>query len=945
MKRFSIWMVLIMLGTISMFAQKKVISVSGRVLDTALKEPVSQATVQLLSVPDSAYVVGLASGTDGKFTLPKDGAGKYLLKVSYIGLQTKYLPVQLAENVPNKQLGDISLDSDAVALKEAVVTAQAPPVVVREDTIEYSAAAYPVPEGSMLEELIKKIPGVEIDDDGKITLNGKEIKKIMVDGKEFFSDDPQVSMKNLPANIVEKVKAYEKQSDQARYTGIDDGEEEPVLDLGIKKGMKQGWIGNLIAGYGNLERYESGGMISRFKDDASISIVASANNTNNRGFSEFGDAGQGLGGRAGSGITTSQSLGLNFAKETEKIKVEGNVHYGHSVNDALRKSSTETFLGEDMSTFEESKSASNRDRHDARMDVRFEWRPDTMTTIVFRPNLSYSHTESDNSSWTLTKNNDLNPVNENSSSSTYKGHNWSFNGNLMFFRRLNSEGRNIHVGARFGYSDNESDSYSYSDASFYGLDDDYTEAEADSISEIDRYTNRNSDSRNWSVTASYTEPIFKYHFLQLRYQFSHRKQLSQSLVYDSINYPDRMNFDYDNDLSTRVENFYDTHTAEISIRGIYPKMMYSAGVAATPQSSLSKTTIGPNYKKNLPEQNVLNWSPSVMFRYKFSKQHVLNFRYRGRSSEPNISDLQEVIDITDPMNMRYGNPGLKPSFSNNFDLRYNRFFPEKMSQYNINVMYSNTLNAVVDRMIYNPQNGSREYHKENVNGNWSLNTFWGFNTPFKNQKFTISLNGNARYSDNVSYTSVGNNTDQVLSTTHNLLLAQRVRGSYRSDAFDMSLNGSVSYNLARNSMQTSSNRETFDYLIGGDMNVNLPWDVAISTDLNYRIKEGYADGLDNNELMWNAQISKSFLKGNAAMVRIKFYDILQQQSNLSRTISATMISDTEYNTLGSYFMVHFVYRFNTFGKGGEGRGGDRPAFGPGGPRGGRGPMGGGSHRF
>ena len=169
MKRFSIWMVLIMLGTISMFAQKKVISVSGRVLDTALKEPVSQATVQLLSVPDSAYVVGIASGTDGKFTLPKVGAGKYLLKVSYIGLQTKYLPVQLAENVPNKQLGDISLDSDAVALKEAVVTAQAPPVVVREDTIEYSAAAYPVPEGSMLEELIKKIPGVEIDDDGKIT--------------------------------------------------------------------------------------------------------------------------------------------------------------------------------------------------------------------------------------------------------------------------------------------------------------------------------------------------------------------------------------------------------------------------------------------------------------------------------------------------------------------------------------------------------------------------------------------------------------------------------------------------------------------------------------------------------------------------------------------------------------------------------------------------------
>ncbi len=723
--------------------------------------------------------------------------------------------------------------------------------------------------------------------------------------------------------MIEKVKAYDKKSDMARITGIDDGEEEAVLDLTVKKGMKKGWIGNLIAGYGSQERYEGGVMISRFKDDASFSVIGSANNTNNKGFSEFGDAGQGLGGgNAGSGITTAQSLGINFAKDTKKFQIGGNVQYGHSDNDARRKTSSETFLGE-TSSFAQSENYSNRNRHDFRVDFRLEWRPDTLTTIIFRPNGSYSQTESSNSSWSKTENNSHSPVNEKEAASSSKNHNTSFNGSLMAFRRLNNKGRNLYLGARFGYSDSESDSYSDSRTEFFELD---------SISDIARYTDRNSDSRNWSISASYTEPVFKNHFLQLRYEFAHRKQLSQSLVYDSINYypyPEYMERGYDNDLSTRVENFYDTHTADISMRGIHPKMMYSVGVGLTPQTSLSKTTIGPNYKKNYPEQNVLNWAPSIMFRYMFNKQHVLMFRYRGRSSTPNIEDLQEVIDITDPMNMRYGNPNLKPSFNNSFTLDYRKFVPEAMRSYSANLYYTNTLNSVANKMTYDPETGARVYKKENVNGNWQARGYFSFNTPLKNKKFTISSNTNARYSDAVSYTSVGNNRnlDQELSTTHNLSLGERFTSSYRSELFDLSLSGSINYNLVRNSKQENSNRETFDYYLGGNTNVNLPWQISISTDVNCRFKDGYTGGLNNNEVLWNAQISKNFLKNNSGTIRFKIYDILKQQSSLSRSISETMMSDTEYNTLGSYFMVHFVYRFNTLG----GKAGNRHGFG-GGPR-------------
>ena len=938
MKRLLLTMALAVCCAVSLLAQTKNITVSGRVMDGELNEPIIQASVQLLALPDSSTVAGVATKTDGRFTLPKVAAGKYLLKVSYIGMENKFVPLQLAAQTPRRNLGDIVLQSGVVMLEGAVITAKAPPMVVKGDTTEFLASAYPVPEGSMLEDLVKKIPGVEVDDEGTITLNGKEIKKIMVDGKEFFSDDPSMSMKNLPVDIIDRVKAYDKQSDQARFTGIDDGEEEPVLDLKIKKGMKQGWLGNLIAGYGGQERYEAGGLVSRFKDDASIAIVGSANNTNNRGFREFGDAGQGMSsGRAGAGLTDAQSLGINFNKETKTIKMEGNVQYGHSKNDARRKSSSETFLG-DESSFENSTNNSLRDRHDARMDVRFEWRPDTMTTFVFRPNDSYSHTETSSDSWSETLNNSRNAINESTSSSTYKGHNWSLNGNLMFFRRLNSKGRNIHVGANFGYSDNVSDSYSDTYSTFF-------EYEPDSISDLERYTDRNSDSRNWSVSASYTEPIFKNHFLQLRYSFSHRKQLSQSLVYDSINYDGRTNKDYDNDLSSRVENFYDTHTAEVSIRGVYPKLMYNIGVAATPQSSLSKTTIGPNYKQNLPEQNVLNWAPSMMLRYKFSEQHVLTMRYRGRSSAPSVEDLQEVIDITDPMNMRYGNPNLKPSFSNNFNLDYRRNFEGKTSGYFGNMSFSNTINGVTNRMTYNPETGGRVYRRENVNGNWSVRASFGFNTPFKNDKFSIFTHTNMRLNDAVSYTSVaGNaNADQVLSTTHELQVGQFARARYSTEQVEISLQGRFSYGLVRNNKQASSNRQTFDYTIGPNMQFNLPWDIQLATDLNATFRDGYSGDANKNEVMWNAQISKSFLKNNAAMVRVKIYDILQQQNNVSRNVTETMMSDTEYNTLGSYFMVHFVYRFNTFGKGqgggprgGEGRPGGGFRGGPGGFRGGPG---------
>jgi hypothetical protein len=327
------------------------------------------------------------------------------------------------------------------------------------------------------------------------------------------------------------------------------------------------------------------------------------------------------------------------------------------------------------------------------------------------------------------------------------------------------------------------------------------------------------------------------------------------------------------------------------------------------------------------------------------------FRYNGRSSAPDVSDLQEIISITDPLNLQYGNPNLKPSFNNRFNLMYNHYFDKSQMSMNANLSYSNTINSVANKMTYNSQTGGRTYTKTNVNGNWNTNGFFSFNTPLWDKRFTISSNSGASYSNAVSYTTVNANTDAVLSNTHNMNLNERLTTSFRNDVFDVSLNGGIRYNLTKNNKQTNSNRETFDYSAGLSTNVNLPWNIALSSDIDCSIKTGYSSGIDTHVYLWNAQLSKTFWKNNAT-IRFKIYDILREESNISRNISETMMSDTQYNTLGSYFMVHFVYRLNTLGGkamrserhggfGGFGRGGfggGHGGFGGGGFGGGRGRM-------
>ena len=876
----------------SIQAQKRTMTVSGQIVEQDTKMPVEAAVVRLLALPDSTQVNGMTTDKNGCFNLSQVKPGNYLVKVSFIGFTTLYQPVKLTDKSPaKKELGVLQLATDAIMLTEAVITAEVPPVTVNADTTEYNASAYRVAEGDMVEELIKQLPGVEIDENGKITLNGEEIKKIMVNGKEFFGNNTGMSMKNLPADAIKKLKAYKEMSDHERLTGIKDGNETAVLDLTLKK--NSGWMGNLNGGYGTKDRYEGNANVNHFTDDMNLSFTGSANNTR----------------RSGRGERTQQNGGVTYARKSKTLDVRGNVRYTHSVNDTHTQTDAETFLG-DESTFSNRHSDSKNGTHNLSGNARVEWKVDSLNTLNANISMSYNKGDSWSENWRKDSDNDLNAVNETSSSSRGDNHSHNINGGLSFYHRFKKPGRNFHASVSFSNNNNESDRYSRSYSQFFLQD---------SISDIERNTRNTSNSMSWTLSAGYIEPLSKHHRLSVNYSYHFRTGLSQSLAYDSINYPDRTNYDYNDLLSSKVENNYERHNIGLSLQGDYRQwkperkgLVYNVGITLNPNTNESLTTIGPNTGKDLPKQHTLNWSPRITADYYFSRHERINIRYNGRSSAPGLQDLQEVISVTDPMNLRYGNPNLKPSFSNNVRIGYERYSAKTMRSFRINANFNNTLNAIDDRMTYDKSTGARTYHKINLNGNWNTDANISFDTPLKNKKFTISAGASANYKNQVGYLSVGRQ-DSELSTTHNFTTNERVRASYRNDKFDIALNGRFRYNKVNNDKQEGSNRETFDYTLSGDTHIRLPWDIEVSTDISWRIREGYSGNAGRDECLWNVQISKRFLKRKKAMIRLRIFDILQQQNNQTRSVRANGITDTTSNMLTSYCILNFTYRFNTLG--------------------------------
>ncbi len=904
-------MLLMILFSPMAFAQQSGVNVTGSVVEQGSDTPIEQATVRLLNVKDSAMVRGVVSARNGSFTLKNVKKGSYLLHITFIGYDPLYQPLQITGKKNPVNVGKLELSDGAIELGEAVVIGKAPEITVRNDTVEYNADSYKVTEGSVLEDLLKKMPGVEVDSEGKITVNGKEVKKVMVDGKEFFSDDPKVASKNLPAKMIDKLQVLDKKSDMAQMTGFDDGEEETVINLTVKPGMKQGWFGNAYGGYGSKDRYEGNAMVNRFVNNDQITFMGGANNTNNMGFSDlastmFSGMGGGGGRRggfgAGSGITSSGNAGLNFSKEfkPDKLTLGGNTRYSHSDNDARSKSDRQNILPGDSSSYDNSEAMSRTKSDNFGVDFRLEWKPDTMTQLIFRPSFSLSHSMNDNFSDATTLDNERDTVNTNKSSNYSESNGYNLNASIDFSRKLNNKGRVFSATLSGGNSDSYSDGMNRSDIVYFNQ----TDALKNSI--IDQRSRYDNKGFNYRAYVSWVEPIGHNNFIQATYSISQRKQEALKNVYNQD--ADGIYNILDSAYSQSYRNNFISQRASLSFKSQRAKFNYTIGLNLDPSYSSSENFVGDTTLSKITRK-VVNLSPMAQFNYMFDKRTNLRIMYNGRTSQPSMTQLQPVADISDPTNITIGNPDLNPRYTNNVFIRFQQFTPEKQRAFMIMANGSYIINDIVSYTSYNQETGVKTTTYKNVNGNYSGNVRMMLNTPLKNKKFSINSMTMASFANSNGYINEEKNTNR------NLILSERGGIDFRSSYLDLGVNGNIRYNATSNSLQKENNQNTFNYGAGGYTTIYLPLNFKIESDVNWSTNSGYGDGFKQNEVLWNASASKSFLKNNQGTLRFKIYDILQQRSNISRSVTASYIQDSEYNTLGSYFMVHFIYRFSIF-KGG-----------------------------
>ena len=955
----------------SAFAQR---TIKGKVVENESGEALVSTTVKLLKA-DSTLAAGVLTGVDGSFSVKAPADGKYILRITCVGFKN-YTKTITIDNGKDVSLGNISLKADAIMLEGATITKQVAKVTLKEDTFVYNAAAYRTPEGSVVEELVKRLPGAQVSDEGKITINGKEVKKILVDGKEFMTGDTKTAMKNLPTSIVERVKAYDEKSDLARMSGIDDGNEQTVLDFGIKRGMNKGFFTNNDVAVGTEDRYAARLMAAKMDSKLRLMAMGNANNVSDKGFP--GGGGRFGGGR--NGLNASKMVGVNMNYEEKgKLKLDGSVRWNHSDGDVRTLTSTENFVST-TGSFSNRMSQSYSRGNSWNAQMRLEWTPDTMTTISFRPNFSYSTNDgfsygasrtfvddpylyvtdplSQEAIDVMRTNNLL--VNARNNRSLSYSENKNFGGTLQLNRKLSSTGRNITVQVQGSYSDNDSRNLSMNDVRIYK---NINSNREDSAYQTNRYNLTPQKNYNYSGRITYSEPIMKATYLQFSYEFQYKYTKSDRSTYDFSNMGEGffggVGHDYRNWnsylslLPNDYENYYDRelskfseyknyiHDIQLMLRVVRQSYNLNLGVTVMPQ----KTQFAYRYLNTdtVANRHVTNITPTVNFRWKISKVSQLRLNYRGSTSQPSMTQLLPITDNSDPLNITLGNPGLKPSFTNRLWANYNNYIQKYQRFFSAYINYSTTRNSISNMVTYHPETGGRTTQPVNINGNWNISGNMMFNTAIDTTGFfSINSTTEVRYANHVGYITLDRNSSSQKNYTKDLSIYERLGFSFRNDWLEVEPGGSLRYNHATNELQPNANLDTWDFSYGFNTNILLPWNMSIATDLNMNSRRGYTDeSLNNNELIWNAQISQSFLRNNALTFSLQFYDILQKQSNFSRSISAMQRTDTEYNAITSYAMLHVIYRMNLFGTKEARREmrkgpGMPPGDGPGGNRGNRG---------
>ncbi|MDR0686517.1 MAG: outer membrane beta-barrel protein [Dysgonamonadaceae bacterium] len=926
---------LVLLFSIPAVAQKN-ISLTGKVVDKADSTAVIAASIGLFSYPDSTFVSGNTADDSGRFLLRDLDPGRYLLKISSIGYLTEYKSVTLAEKRKTNNIGTIFLSPDDVLLQEAIVEGKIPQVVVRNDTIEYDAGSVKTTENAVVEDILKKLPGVQVDDNGKITVNGKEVKRFMVEGKEFFSDDPQIASKNLPAEMVDKLQVLDRKSDMAMMTGFDDGEEETIINIKVREGMKKGTVGNAFAGGGkdlgnqNDARYQSGAFVNNITGENRYTLILQANNNNNMGAADLG-AGQ-FGemrmrrGENNSGIIKSLNPMISFNREFSKnLEITGDLRFNN--RDQYADNSTEQVRYSQTTRLDKTGKQTNYLSDNFGTNIKLEWKPDSMNKLTFRPNFYLNKSHSNETEWAQQLNyNTMDSISDSYGTAHTRGNGYNFGATLDYTHKFSRKGRTFSINARTRINS------SYSTENDNSSTKRFSNGQYSHDVLLDQQMENDNHSQNFQTTFAWTEPLGKNNFIQLRYRLSNNN--SESL-----------NSTYDIDRNTHIATLADSLSRStvrnsveqrfsLAFKASRAKYNYTIGINFDPLRSENNTYQSTEYYSetysddlrlnnilgdslySTIRQNVSNLSPTVKLKYTWDQRTNLQFDYDGKTGQPAAQQLRDYIDKSRPYEWSKGNPSLKPSYTNNLRGYFRKFVSETQLSYNISMFGNFSINdiASVTEMI---GDSVRLSSYENISGNWNLSMFGMLSIPLKNRKFSVRGMLGPRFVNLNTFIGENNGAQasRLKNTQKNFALMTNNGIDYRSGLFDIGLGVMVNYNLITHTINKENNKNTVSCSIGGNTTWYLPFGITAESDINFTKRSGY-DNYNLSETLWNAAVMKQLFsrKIGTGTVKLQVFDILKNRKNIMSIATIDGYQITSSNVIPSYFMCSFIYKFTAFPK-------------------------------
>ncbi|MAM17663.1 MAG: TonB-dependent receptor [Gramella sp.] len=875
--------------------------ITGKIVDQD-NAPLESATVYLEKVADSSLVTYTISEKDGSFVLSdRSEPGKARLIVSFAGFRTYQQQLDINGNM---KLDPVKMQVMDNELEEITVTATRPPISIKKDTLEFNADSFTTRKDANLEELMKKLPGVEVDNEGNITINGKPVQRILVNGEEFFGNDPKIATKNLPKEIIEKVQVTDTKTKSEEFTGKAGDPDNKTVNITIKKDKNKGYFARATAGGGTDDRYELSAIGNYFKDKMRVTALGSSNNINASGFSYdevFGMMGRNAGRNiffgGGGGITKAETAGLNFSdKWNEKYTLNTDYLFERGNTESRTTIARENILP-DSRYFTNSEIRNNQlnDSHEA--SARFEVEFDTLTRLSINPRFNGNYGKSNRLSTAESLDEDQNLINSTENYQNEDLENQNFSNSIDFIKRFGGRGSYLQIGFSDSHRKQQNDNFYYSESIFV--------RDGVETSQVqDQFIDEDEQEDNYSVNLSKRTVLADQLFLDVSYDFRYSGSTNERYVYEANEQQNYSNLI--DSLSSNFEVFSRRHrpSAGVNYEGDTWRIGSEVGLLHTSLENtnfLRQTSFNNSYDNMFVRANV---------RFEPERSKSISFRYDTDVNIPSIQQLQPVRDVTNPLNIVVGNPALQPAFTQSFDLNFRNFdFATRSGIFSYVNMQLTDNNVVAVTTIDEDLVRTTTY--TNVDGRMSANAGFFYNKQIKNEKktFRYSLAMNASYNRNVGFTNA------VKFTSERYTLSPRVRLDYEIEEFlNIEPYYDVTFNSSRFDINPNRNEDFLNHQAGLETTLYWPKNVTFGNDISFNSYGNVSPGFDNTSLLWNVSLGYEFWK-NQASLKLKVYDMLDQNISTSRMIGDDYIQDVNNLILTRYAMLSFTYKLSSFGGG------------------------------